>query len=162
MVATLARGGRATIAPLSPQEPRQIEAVVTRLLDQLRHPDQAGWRATSEQLSQMLIRPVAKEIQGHKRLLIIPSGLLYYLPFGGLATPGGGPLLVESHQVVVLPSATVLQFCREKNRKERQTAVVFALGTVSTPSFETLPGTLTEAGAIAQTMPGAQLLLEQQ
>ena len=28
----------------------------------------------------MLIRPIAKEIQGPKRLLIIPSGLLYYLP----------------------------------------------------------------------------------
>ena len=31
----------------------------------------------------MLISPVAKEIQGHKRRLVIPSGLLYYLPFGG-------------------------------------------------------------------------------
>src|SRR5205823_14944579 len=162
MVATLARGRRSTIAPLSPQEPRQIEATVALLLDQLRQPDQQGWRATSEQLYQMLIRPIAKEIQGPKRLLIIPSGLLYYLPFGVLAAPGSGPLLVESHQVVVLPSATVLQFCREKNRQERKTAVVFALGNVSSPIFEALPGTLTEARAIGQAVPGAQLVLEQQ
>jgi CHAT domain-containing protein len=81
-VATIARGGRATIAPLSPQEPRQLEEAVSLLLDQLRHPDQEGWRA-SEQMYQMLISPVAKEIQGHKRRLVIPSGLLYYLPFGG-------------------------------------------------------------------------------
>jgi CHAT domain-containing protein len=162
MVATLARGGRATIAPLSPPDPRQIEAAVARLLDQLSHPDQEGWRAASAQLYQMLISPVAREIQGHKRLLIIPSGLLYYLPFGVLAKPGSGPLLVESHRIVVLPSATVLQFCRAKNRKERKTAVIFALGNISRPTFETLPGTLTEARAIAQTMPGAQLLLEQQ
>jgi CHAT domain-containing protein len=160
MVATLAHGGRATMAPLSP-DPRQIEAAVTRLLEQLRHPDQEGWRAASAHLYQMLISPVAKEIQEHKRLLIIPSGLLYYLPFGVLAAPGSGPLLVESHHIVVLPSATVLQFCRAKNRTERKTAVVFALGNISRPTFETLPGTLTEARAIAQTMPGAQLLLEQ-
>jgi CHAT domain-containing protein len=40
--------------------------------------------------------------------------------------------------------------------------VVFALGNVSSSIFEPLPGTLTEARGIAQTMPGAQLLLEQQ
>src|SRR5207249_148035 len=153
VVATMVRGGRATIAPLPSQEPRQLEEAVSRLLGQLRHPDQEDWRTASEQLYQILVRPIAQEIQGHKRLLVIPSGLLYYLPFGVLAASDNGPLLVESHQVVVLPSATVLQFCREKNRQERKTAVVFALGNVSSPTFEALPGTLTEARAIGQAVP---------
>jgi CHAT domain-containing protein len=162
VVATMVRGGRTTIAPLASQEPRQIEEAVSRLLGQLHHPDQEDWRTASEQLYQILVRPIATEIQGHKRLLVIPSGLLYYLPFGVLAASDHGPLLVESHQVVVLPSATVLQFCREKNRKEHKTAVVFALGNVSSPTFEALPGTLAEARAISQAVPGAQLVLEQQ
>lgn len=162
VVATLRRGGRATIAPLSLQEPRHIEAAISLLLGQLRRPDGDGWRTASERLYQILIRPIAPEIRGHKRLLIIPSGLLHYLPFGVLAAPESGPLLVESHHVVVLPSATALQFSREKPRKERKTAVVFALGNVSSPGFQALPGTLAEARAIRQAMPGAQLVLERQ
>jgi CHAT domain-containing protein len=162
VVATLGRGGRMTITPLAPQEPRQIEETVLLLLEQLRHPGRQDWRPVSARLHQMLIGPVAQEIQGYKRLLLIPSGLLHYLPFGVLMAPDNGPLLVETHQVVVLPSATALRFAREKNRKERKTAVVFALGNVASPTFGALPETLTEARDIQQAMPETQVVLEQQ
>jgi CHAT domain-containing protein len=162
VVATLGRGGRTTVTPLPPQTPRQFEEATRLLLEQLRHPERDDWRSASTRLYQMLIRPIEQELQGYKRLLVIPSGLLHYLPFGVLAAPGSGALLVETHQIVVLPSATVLQFSRDKHHKERQTAVVFALGQVASSGFSALPGTLREAQAIRQTIPGAQLILEQQ
>lgn len=70
-------------------------------------------------LSRMLLGPVAAEL-GQKRLLIVAEGLLQYVPFAAL--PLGGdvarPLIVE-HEIVNLPSASVLAMLREEfgNRK---------------------------------------------
>src|SRR4029453_4552731 len=45
-----------------------------------------------------------------KRLLVVASGALAYLPFGALPTPGEGRVrpLLNDHEVVVAPSASVL------------------------------------------------------
>src|SRR5262249_6090835 len=75
-------------------------------------------------LSQMLLGPVAAEL-GRKRLLIVATGALEYLPFAVLPSPGAGgkttrpsipnpsPLIVE-HEIVHLPSASVLAALRRE------------------------------------------------
>lgn len=75
----------------------------------------------AEKLSQMLLGPVASQL-GTKRLLIVGDGALQYLPFSILprppipgvvdaATPQ--PLIVD-HEVVDLPSASVLSVLRNE------------------------------------------------
>jgi len=68
-------------------------------------------------LGEMVLRPVAKLIRG-KRLTIVADGALQYVPFGILPVPIGeengarGDPLVVGHEVVSLPSASVLGLSR--------------------------------------------------
>ncbi|HEX7771411.1 MAG TPA: tetratricopeptide repeat protein, partial [Pyrinomonadaceae bacterium] len=68
-------------------------------------------------LGRMLLAPVAAEL-GQKRLLIVAEGVLQYVPFAALPSPGGQPLIVD-HEIVNLPSASVLALLRDEfeNRK---------------------------------------------
>ena len=76
-------------------------------------------------LSRMLLAPVAAEL-GQKRLLIVAEGVLQYVPFAALPSgeDAARPLLVD-HEIVNLPSASVLAMLREEfgNRKPASKSV---------------------------------------
>ena len=72
-----------------------------------------------------LIAPVEKEIVGKKRLVIVPHGMLHYLPFQALRSESG-KYLIESHAISYLPSASVLKYARIKNKENRND--LFAAG----------------------------------
>ena len=96
-------------------------------------------------LSSMLLRPVASQL-GTKRLLIVGEGLLQYVPFAALPDPtsegslkvdkgNAQPLslasrpLVLDHEIVNLPSASVLAVLRRENEGRHtapKTLAVFA------------------------------------
>jgi CHAT domain-containing protein/tetratricopeptide (TPR) repeat protein len=68
-------------------------------------------------LGDLLLPPEA--IVPGSRLLIVPDGILHYLPFETLivshrrgSATAPSPLLIEEHEVVYLPSATTLQLWR--------------------------------------------------
>src|SRR5262249_38093009 len=94
-------------------------------------------------LSQMLLGPVAAEL-GRKRLLIVATGALEYLPFAVLPSPGAGgkttrpsipnpsPLIVE-HEIVHLPSASVLAALRREVAGRQ--AALKAIAVVADPVF---------------------------
>jgi CHAT domain-containing protein/Flp pilus assembly protein TadD len=59
-------------------------------------------------LSRILLAPVAAELVG-RRILVVADGALQYLPFAALPTPGRPDVpLLEEHEIVSLPSASVL------------------------------------------------------
>src|SRR5471030_1145737 len=71
-------------------------------------------------LGAMLIGPVQDAIQG-KRLVIVPDGVLCYIPFDALGEPGAPsgrytPLLA-AHTISSLPSASVLPIIRSQSLK---------------------------------------------
>jgi CHAT domain-containing protein len=66
-------------------------------------------------LYEILIKPVEKELAGKKHLVVVPHGMLHYLPFQALRNQEG-KYLIESYTVSYLPSASVLKYAREKNR----------------------------------------------
>jgi CHAT domain-containing protein len=64
----------------------------------------------------MLLGAVAAELQ-NKRLLIVSEGVLQYIPFGTLQNPVASdsrPLIVD-HEIVSLPSASVLSVLRRES-----------------------------------------------
>jgi CHAT domain-containing protein len=71
-------------------------------------------------LSQILLAPVAAELK-QKRLLVVAEGVLQYVPFAALPSPGdaGNSPLIAQHEIVNLPSASVLAVLRNDtvNRK---------------------------------------------
>lgn len=81
------------------------------------------YESTAAALSNLVLGKVASQL-GNRRLLIVADGALNYIPFGALpaptasATAGGtessfAPLLVD-HEVVQLPSASVLSLLRQE------------------------------------------------
>ncbi len=77
------------------------------------------------ELYEILIQPIEKEISGKKHLVIVPHGMLHYLPFQALLSKGG-KYLIESYTVSYLPSASVLKYARWKNKGNRLD--LFAVG----------------------------------
>lgn len=88
----------------------------------------------SSPLSDMLLGKVAERLQG-RRLLVVPDGKLHYIPFEALPLPGppsGTPAefvpLVTQHEVVCLPSASLLSVIRgEAGRRQRAAKTVIVL-----------------------------------
>jgi CHAT domain-containing protein/Tfp pilus assembly protein PilF len=80
--------------------------------------EKRGYQKAVAALSQMILQPVAAHIEG-KRLLIVADGALQYIPFAVLPMPGGDPSkppvpLIAEHEIVNLPSASVLALLRRQ------------------------------------------------
>jgi len=92
--------------------------------------------------SQIVLGPVAVELPG-KRLLIVSDGALQYIPFAALPAPpslseGSGnptslPLIVE-HEMVKLPSASVLAVLRQEQAARTLAAKTVAI--LADPVFD--------------------------
>ena len=78
--------------------------------------DEAKTSGLSKKLSDVLLAPVAAKI-GNKRLAIVADSVLQFVPFAALASP---KFLVDTNEIVILPSAGVLAELRE-NTNERKT-----------------------------------------
>lgn len=107
--------GRKVIEPLAQElyrllssEPRRGAREPVRLLSNL-----LGWH---------LLGPVADRL-GQRRLVIMADGALHLLPWAALSRPtappaGQGEPLVTRHQIVVVPSASVVAALRARPRPE--------------------------------------------
>lgn len=91
------------------------------------------------EISRTLISPVAGQIQ-NKRLLIVASGILHYLPFAALpnakyARTAGTTkqsaaqnlFLVETNEIIYLPSASALPLLRENKNRQKQPKNLIAI-----------------------------------
>jgi CHAT domain-containing protein len=117
-----------------------VEAAARRVYDVVtaNHPaDQRSgqdteYRSAALALSRMLLEPIAAQLK-NKRLLIVSEGVLQYVPFAALPEPGSQPNvptpLVVQHDIVSLPSASVLGVLRRETRERAapaKTVAVFA------------------------------------
>lgn len=97
-------------------------------------------------VSRLILGPL--QLQGVKRIIIVPDGPLQYVPFAALF-PGGGSrraktILIGDHEVITLPSASALTALRRAvEHRARPTAVaaVFA-----DPVFERSPSRAVQRG----------------
>jgi CHAT domain-containing protein/Tfp pilus assembly protein PilF len=91
-------------------------------------PSGAGRARIGQELSRMLLGPVAGEL-GERRLAIVPDGALGYIPFDVLPEPGRPDPVLVRHEVVELPSASVLAAERRELARRppaRELAIVLA------------------------------------
>ncbi len=83
----------------------------------------------SKDLSKMLIAPVAEKLS-NKRLAIVADGVLQYLPFSALINPKSEiSTLIETNEIVTLPSASVLAQLRANPKllqENSKTIAIFA------------------------------------
>jgi CHAT domain-containing protein/Tfp pilus assembly protein PilF len=109
------------------------------------------------QLSAKLLGPVAGLLPG-KRLLIVSDGALRDLPFAALPEPGSGEPLIAGHEIVSLPSASVLGELRREvaGRAPAPKALWVLAHPDFGPAFPALPKTLEEADALLALVPAAE------
>ncbi len=77
-------------------------------------------------LSGMILAPAAAEL-GRKRLLLVTQGALQYVPFAALPEPRKSQPLVINHELVSLPSASILALLRREEAKRRPTPKTIAV-----------------------------------
>ncbi len=91
--------------------------------------DVAALGNATHEIYARLLEPILTSADQHK-LIIIPDGLLNYIPFAALNTdPEGISYLVENHAISYVNSATLLSELRQRQPKEH-TILAFA------PSFD--------------------------
>ncbi|HEU4434260.1 MAG TPA: tetratricopeptide repeat protein, partial [Pyrinomonadaceae bacterium] len=99
---------------------REIVSYATNLAH---NGDAASANASAVNLYRTLIGPVEQYLNAGDELCIVPDKALSSLPFGALRSPSTNKFLIESHCVVVSPSANVFMECtREAVKKEREGA----------------------------------------
>jgi CHAT domain-containing protein/tetratricopeptide (TPR) repeat protein len=94
---------------------------------------EAEYPKASLALSRMLLGPAAAELK-NKRLVIVGEGMLQYTAFAALPAPSASPdnissPLIAEHEIVTLPSASVLGILRREARERKRadkTLAVFA------------------------------------
>ncbi len=109
------------------------------------------------ELSRLLLAPAAPLLPG-KRLLVVGDGILQSVPFAALPEPGGDEPLVAHHEIVALPSVSVLgEIRREVAARTRAPKLLWVLAHPDFGSlFPPLLYSRQEAEAILAFAPAAE------
>ena len=103
--------------------------------------------ASPEQAYSLLFAPLRSEIRT-KSLIIVPNGVLHYVPFGALRDPKTNRYLIEDYTISYVPSASTLPFLRNKQSPNDGRALV--IGNPAAGKGSRLAGAEREAKTIAQ------------
>jgi CHAT domain-containing protein/tetratricopeptide (TPR) repeat protein len=128
---------RATIEPaarrfyglITARQPVAGETLIQRRL-RIEKAD-AELQTAGAELSDLVLKPL-RGLISNKRLLIVAEGTLQYVPFGALPL-NGRPLVLE-HEIVSLPSASVLSTLRRDPKRRPQAQKTIAV--VADPVFD--------------------------
>lgn len=115
----------------------QIESAVRTAYKSLAKPSPQQKGLVS--ISRTLLAPAAGTLRA-KRLLIVPDGALHYLPFAVLPSPTSGQPLIVDHEIVTLPSASMIAPLRRHARHPKSSKV---LAVFADPVFERSDSRLT-------------------
>ncbi len=136
---------------LSLKKPDESVPLFRKLLS---NPGSVGYQQQSRILYDQLITPVADLLT--ERVVIVPHGLLHYLPFAALQATNG--YLVDQHIIRMLPAAGVLSYLKTDTIPHAMTALILGNPDRGDNRFN-LQHAQKEAEAIAALMPDATLLL---
>jgi len=105
--------------------------------------------ATPEELEALLFEPLRAKIRT-SRLILVPHGVLHYVPFAALRSGKTNRYLLEDYTLAYSPSASALRFLREKESPVDGGALVIGDPATQSANRERLSGAEREAFAIAR------------
>ncbi len=103
-----------------------------------------------ESLYEELLAPLAAKIEG-RRLVVIPHGILHYVPFHALRRAADGRYVIEENEVSYAPSATVHRLCALRPARRDGVTSLLAVGL----SDASAPHIAEELASIARCFPDA-------
>jgi CHAT domain-containing protein len=133
-----------------------LEAKVELFRGLIAHPGGKDWVKPGESLHRLLIEPIEKDgwLAGVTRVVLVPHGVLHYLPFAALprGTGGGQHMLVQDYALDYLPAASALVYGNETRGPDGN---LFALA----PSSSRLRFAPQEARSVGSFYPARSLVL---
>jgi len=111
----------------------------------------------SRQLYDLLISPAEDNIRT-KDLVIIPHGVLHYLPFQALQNQKG-KYLIDRYHINYLPSASVMKYLEPKKRSKGETLLVLGNPATQKEEYKSLPFAEQEVNQIAEFYKQHKLLI---
>jgi CHAT domain-containing protein len=107
-------------------------------------------QANLRELYEEVLAPVRSYLAA-RHLIIVPHGVLHYLPFHALLDGNG--YLIDSFTISYAPSASIFVHCQEKPTRATGASLVLGIPDARAPLI------LEEVRAVAAIIPGAELLL---
>jgi CHAT domain-containing protein len=138
-----------------------IAALVARFHQEASMPEATATSARAK-LFDLLIRPVAIELQGVTQLTVVPDRELFRLPFAALWDRETGAYVVERYQVRTIPNAAFLISTAGDPARPAASALVVGnptLGKGLRSALPNLPGAAREAEQVAQLYGSRHTLL---
>lgn len=110
---------------------QQYHKLVKDYLSKIQNKKSNNYKDLSKKLYKYLIKPIEKDIEGFKHLIIVPDGALNYLPFESLINKND-KFLIEKYNISYTPSVSTYRklLRKEKIQKGFQTkkAPLFIIG----------------------------------
>ncbi|MDI6890607.1 MAG: CHAT domain-containing protein [Thermodesulfovibrionales bacterium] len=106
---------------------------IEQLRKLLQDPKSTHYPEPSQRLYQRLIKPVEHLIDT-RRLIIVPHGILHYLPFNALNS--GSSYLIDKYSVSYLPSASVMKFLKHRKTQKKDIALIFGNPDLGDPRYD--------------------------
>lgn len=110
----------------------------------------------SRQLYELLIAPTADKIKA-ENLIVVPHGILHYLPFAALKDSEGNCLL-ENYRIAYLPSASVLKYLIPKRKPLGNKLLALGNPATERKGYDAIPLTEAEVKEIGGVYSGSQIL----
>jgi CHAT domain-containing protein len=132
-----------------------LEKLVTNYRIALSTRDSKKYKRASKALYNVVIKPVKHYIKG-KRLTVVPHGSLHYVPFASLWD--GRRYLVQKYQIRTLPSASVLEFLKDKVTNKAGSLLILGNPDLGDPQYD-LPAAQEESLKLAKRIKGSKVLL---
>jgi len=142
---------------------RNVEELVSAIQERT---GDSSFQIVSGELFEHALRPVAASIADAKEIVIVPGQALARVPFAALFDREKREYLVESHSLVVVPSATIYVAAVQRARDRAVAPQVVSLA-FGDPAFDgarfselsRLPFAETEARSLVDRLPGSLLLI---
>jgi CHAT domain-containing protein len=125
-----------------------LTARIQRFRDALAARDLAV-AGSARELHRVLLGPAREALAGRSRLVVVPDGPLWELPFAALA-PGPGRYLLDDAAIALAPSLTTLIALEAARPAATSGDRLFALGNPSDPELPPLPETERQVLALAR------------
>jgi len=136
-------------------EASNIKKLVRAYRGSLSDPQSRNYKQTAKALYNAVIKPVKPYIKT-KQLTVVPHGVLHYAPFSALYD--GKRYLVDSYQIRILPSTSVLGFLNKASSKNQGSMLTLGNPDLGDPSMR-LPGAEQEVLRVAKLVPKTKVLL---
>lgn len=114
------------------------------------------WESRSQVLYEQLWKPIETFVTG-KSVIVVPHGVLHYLPFAALRRADGG-LLIDAYEFRFLPAASVLKFLRPPLQKKDMPLLALGNPDLGDPKFD-LQFAEAEARDVALQFPESRVLV---